>query len=410
LQRGGGKLQFTYKARDIKGHSVDGTIEADARSIVVDRLRQQGLIPISITEGRSAKAAAASLDNAPKAKKITVKELSLLSRQLATMIQAGLPLVSALNVLAAQIDKRSVAAVVNDVRKRVEGGDSFSNAIKNYPGIFPPMFANLVEAGETAGALNHVLDRTAKYYENSNRNISKVRGALSYPLFLIGVAVLAVAALMIFVLPAFVDLFDSFDAELPTITKIVFGTAEFVRQRWYILLAILIALFLLIRWLLTKPLKPWWDRLIIRMPIIGPLVRKSSTAMFARTFAMMVQSGVPMLQGLELLEKTAGNYIMMKNIEAARLGVKEGSGLGKPLKQSDIFPPMLGHMVAIGEETGALDSMLEKVADFYDEETDVAIKSLTSMVEPIMILFIGVLAAFLVASIMVPMFSIASFV
>ena len=150
--------------------------------------------------------------------------------------------------------------------------------------------------------------------------------------------------------------------------------------------------------------------MIIRMPIIGPLVKKSSTAMFARTFAMMVQSGVPMLQGLELLEKTAGNYVMMKNVEAARLGVKEGSGLGKPLKQSEIFPPMLGHMVAIGEETGALDSMLEKVADFYDEETDVAIKSLTSMIEPIMILFIGVMAAFLVASIMVPMFSMASFV
>jgi len=403
-------LQFTYKARDIKGQSVDGTIEADARSIVVDRLRQQGLIPVSITEGRSAKAVAQSLDNAPKAKKVSVKELSLLSRQLATMIQAGLPLVSALNVLSAQVDKKSVAAVVNDVRKRVEGGDSFSNAIKNYPGIFPPMFANLVEAGETAGALDHVLDRTAKYYENSSKNINKVKGALAYPLFLIGVAVIAVAALMIFVLPAFVDLFDSFDAELPTITKIVFGTAEFVRQRWYILLAVIIGLFFLIRWLLAKPLKPWWDRLIIRMPIIGPLVRKSSTAMFSRTFAMMVQSGVPMLQGLELLEKTAGNYVMMKNIESAKLGVKEGSGLGKPLKQSDIFPPMLGHMVAIGEETGALDSMLEKVADFYDEETDVAIKSLTTMIEPIMILFIGVLAAFLVASIMVPMFSIASFV
>ena len=402
-------MQFTYKARDSKGHAVEGALEAETKQLAIERLRQQGLIPISINEGGGAKTTGTNLDSAPKAKKITVKELSLLSRQLATMIQAGLPLVSALNVLTSQIDKRSIAAVINDVRKRVEGGESFSNAIKNYPGIFPPMFSNLVEAGETAGALDHVLDRTARYYENSSRNIGKVKSALSYPLFLVGVAIIAVGILMVAVLPSFIDLFESFDAELPTVTKMVFGTAEFIQQKWYLVLTGAVVLFFLVRWLFTKPLKPWFDRVIIKVPVIGPLVRKSNTAMFARTFAMMVQSGVPMLQGLELLEKTAGNYVMRKNIETAKLGVKEGSGLGKPLKQSDIFPPMLGHMVAIGEETGALDSMLEKVADFYDEETDMAIKALTSMVEPMMILFIGILAAFLVAAIMVPMFSIASF-
>jgi len=409
-RKGGGHLQFTYKARDNKGHAVEGALEADTKQLAIERLRQQGLIPIAINEGGAAKSAGTSLDTTPKAKKITVKELSLLSRQLATMIQAGLPLVSALNVLTSQLDKKSIAAVINDVRKRVEGGESFSNAIKNYPGIFPPMFTNLVEAGETAGALNHVLDRTARYYENSSRNIGKVKSALSYPIFLVVVAILAVGILMVAVLPSFIDLFESFDAELPTVTKIVFGTAEFIKDKWYMLIIIAAALFFFIRWLITKPLKPWFDTITLRIPVIGPLIKKSNTAVFSRTFAMMVQSGVPMLQGLELMEKTAGNYVMRKNIETAKLGVKEGSGLGKPLKQSTIFPPMLGHMVAIGEETGALDSMLEKVADFYDEETDMAIKALTSMVEPIMILFIGVLAAFLVAAIMVPMFSIASFV
>lgn len=410
LGKGGGNLQFTYKARDIKGHAVDGTMDADNRAIVIERLRQQSLIPVSITEGISGKAAAAALERVPKARKISVKELSLLSRQLATMIQAGLPLVSAMNVLTQQIDKKSVAAVMNDIRRRVEGGEAFSNAIKNYPGIFPPMFSSLVEAGETAGALDNVLDRTARYYENSSKTISKVKGALAYPLFLVGVAVVAVAALMIFVLPAFIDLFKSFDAELPTITKIVFGTAELIRKRWYIIAAVIAGLVFSLRWLFTKSMKPQFDTFILKVPVIGPVIKKSNTAMFARTFAMMVQSGVPMLQGLEMLERTAGNYVMKKNIESARLGVKEGSGLGKPLKQSTIFPPMLGHMVAIGEETGALDSMLEKVADFYEEETDMAIKAMTSMIEPIMILGIGVLAAFLVASIMVPMFSIASFV
>ena len=402
-------MQFTYKARDAKGHAVDGVMDVDSRQTVIDRLRQQGMFPISVTQGGAAKATTTSLDSVPKAKKISVKELSLLSRQLATMIQAGLPLVSALNVLAAQIDKKSVAAVVNDVRKRVEGGESFSNAIRTYPGIFPPMFTNLVEAGETAGALDNVLDRTAKYYENNSRTISKVKGALSYPLFLLGVAVVAVVILMAFVVPSFISMFDSFNAELPTITKVVFGAAEFMKSYWYIIIVVLVATILLVRWLVTKPLKPWFDRLILRVPVIGPLIRKSSTAMFARTFGMMVSSGVPMLQGLELLEKTSGNYVMRKSVESAKLGVKEGSGLGKPLKQSSIFPPMLGHMVAIGEETGALDSMLEKVADFYDEETDVAVKSLTSMIEPIMILFIGGIAGLLVASIMVPMFSIANF-
>ena len=403
-------MQFTYKARDSKGHAVEGALEAETKQLAIERLRQQGLIPISINEGGGAKTTGTNIDSAPKAKKITVKELSLLSRQLATMIQAGLPLVSALNVLTSQIDNKRIAAVINDVRKRVEGGESFSNAIKNYPGIFPPMFSNLVAAGETAGALDHVLDRTARYYENSSRNIGKVKSALSYPLFLVGVAIIAVGILMVAVLPSFIDLFESFNAELPTVTKVVFGIAELIQDRWYIIIAVVLIMFFFIRWLLTKPLKPWFDRLILKIPVIGPLVKKSNTAMFARTFAMMVQSGVPMLQGLELLEKTAGNYVMRKNIETAKLGVKEGSGLGKPLKQSDIFPPMLGHMVAIGEETGSLDSMLEKVADFYDEETDMAIKALTSMVEPMMILFIGVLAAFLVAAIMVPMFSMASFV
>ncbi len=403
-------MQFTYKARDAKGHAVDGVMDVDSRQTVIDRLRQQGMFPVSVAQGGATKVGATNLEGVPKAKKISVKELSLISRQLATMIQAGLPLVSALNVLAAQIDKKGVAAVVNDVRKRVEGGESFSNAIRIYPGIFPPMFTNLVEAGETAGALDNVLDRTAKYYENNSRTISKVRGALSYPLFLLGVAVIAVVILMAFVVPAFVSMFESFDAELPAITRAVFGTAEIMKTYWYLIIGGLAVTVLLIRWLVTKPLKPWFDRVILKVAIVGPLIRKSSTAMFARTFGMMVASGVPMLQGLELLEKTSGNYVMRRSVEAARIGVKEGSGLGKPLKQSGIFPPMLGHMVAIGEETGALDAMLAKVADFYDEETDMAVKSLTSMIEPIMILFIGGIAALLVASIMVPMFSIANFV
>ena len=403
-------MQFTYKARDNKGHSIEGVMDVEFRQIVVDRLRQQGNFPISILAGGTSKTTQARIDNTPKAKKVSIKELSLLSRQLATMIEAGLPLVSALNVLAAQIERKSVASVVNDVRKRVESGESFSNAIRNYPGIFPPMFTNLVEAGETAGALDRVLERTAKYYENSSKNINKVKGALAYPAFLIVVAIAAVGIEMTFVLPAFVEMFDSFDTELPAITKAVFGASEFMQQYWYIILISVLVLFFLIRYLVTKPLKPWFDRLIIKAPIVGSVIRKSSTAVFSRTFGMMVQSGVPMLQGLELLEKTAGNYVMRKDIEAARLGVKEGSGLGKPLKQSTIFPPMLGHMVAIGEETGALDSMLEKVADFYDEETDVALKAMTSMIEPIMILFIGALAGLLVASIMVPMFSMAKFV
>ncbi|MCR4425998.1 MAG: type II secretion system F family protein [Firmicutes bacterium] len=400
-------VAYTYKGRDRAGKLTEGTMEAESAAAVADRLRAQGLIPTVIQEAR--KFAGATIQTGPSpvapARRLGLIQLSILSRQLAVMIGAGLPLVQALNILSQQVDKPALRETLNQVRRKVESGETFASSLNQFPGVFPPIFVNLVEAGEASGSLDTVLDRVSKFFEKQVELRNKVKGALVYPCILIGVAAIAIAALMVFVLPTFIDMFKGFNAELPWLTQALYDFGNGIRTLWYIYFTIPVAAGALFLRFITGPGKVWWDTVSLRIPGFGSLIRRGQTAQFTRTFGMLVQSGVPMLQALDLLERLSGNSVVKQAIQSAKVSVRDGSGLARPLRLAKVFPPMLAHMVGVGEETGALDSMLYKVADFYDQEVDYAVKGLTTAIEPAIILVIGVFAGLIVAAIMIPMFN-----
>ncbi|MEA4882892.1 MAG: type II secretion system F family protein [Clostridia bacterium] len=404
-------ISWSYRGRDSYGKVVEGSMEAENAAAVAERLRNQGLMPTSITAKRASVFDAPIGGTAKKgapAKHIGVVQLSLISRQLATMIGSGISLVQALNILVQQIEAPSVRELINEVRRSVEAGETFSNSLAKFPTAFPPLFIYMVEAGEASGSLDAVLDRVAKHFEKQVEVRGKVKGALVYPAILVGVAAIAITALMMFVLPTFIDMFKGFNMELPAITRILFAFGTSMQHFWYIYFgAPAVGVYFFLHYVHGAG-KGWFDQTVLRIPAVGVLVRKDNTAQFARTFGMLVQSGVPMLQALDLLDRVSGNSVVKDTVRAAKASVRDGQGLARPLRQSKIFPPMLAHMVGIGEETGALDDMLIKTADFYDQEVDYAVKNLTTAIEPAIILVIGVFAGLIVAAVMMPMFNMVN--
>ncbi|MGI6147636.1 MAG: type II secretion system F family protein [Bacillota bacterium] len=387
-------------------------MEAESAAYVADRLRMQGYIPTSIEPARKGVAAALTQpiggSKAEPAQKLTLVQLTVLSRQLATMIQGGVPLVQSLAILSQQFEDKRVAALVNEVRQSVESGESLAATLAKHPKAFPNIFVHMVEAGEASGTLDVVLGRVADHFESEVALRGKIKGALMYPMILLGVAALAVTALMLFVLPTFIDMFESMGAELPWLTAALFGFGKSVQHYWYIYLGVPLMGGALFVSYIRGPGAAWWDRTLLKVKIIGPLIQKTQTAQFSRTFGMLVQSGVPMLQALDILDRLSDNSVVRETLKEAKSSVRDGVGLSRPLRQSKIFPPMLSHMVGVGEETGALDEMLRKTADFYDREVDQAVKNLTTAIEPLIMLVIGVIAAFIVAAIMIPMFNMSN--
>ena len=405
-------LSWEYRGRDADGKVVEGTMEADSPEVVADRLRQQGYLPTAIDPVKKGVAAALSQpiggSKQGPADKLSLLQVSLFSRQLATMIGAGVPLVQSLAILSQQMEDKRVAALLGEVRQSVESGETFAASLAKYPKAFPNIFIHMVEAGEASGTIDVVLDRVATHFESEVAVRGKVKSALLYPVILLGVAALAMSALMLFVLPTFIDMFESMGAELPWVTKALFSFGKSVQKYWYIYFGVpTIALGLFLNFIRGEG-KSWWDNRLINMRIVGPVIRKSQTAQFSRTFGMLVQSGVPMLQALDILDKLSDNAVVRETLKESKTAVRDGIGLARPLRQSRIFPPMLSHMVGVGEETGALDDMLNKTADFYDREVDMAVKNLTTAIEPVVMLVIGVIAAFIVAAIMIPMFNMAN--
>lgn len=387
-------------------------MEADTAAIVADRLRVQGYIPTAIQPTKKGVTAALAQpiggDKTKPADKLSLVQLSLVSRQLATMIQSGVPLVQSLTILTQQMDDKRVAALIGEVRQSVEAGETFAASMAKYPKAFPNIFTHMVEAGEASGTIDVVLGRVAEHFDKELGVRGKVKSALMYPMILVGVAIVAVVALMLFVLPAFIEMFDSMGAELPVLTAALFAYGKSVQRYWYLhfgIPALAIGAFVVyIRGIGAA----WWDSTLLKVKIIGPLIRKEQTAQFSRTFGMLVQSGVPMLQALDILDRLSDNAVVRDTLREAKSSVRDGIGLSRSLRQSRIFPPMLSHMVGVGEETGSLDEMLSKTADFYDREVDLAIKNLTTAIEPIIMLFVGVIVAFIVAAIMIPMFNMGS--
>ncbi len=343
--------------------------------------------------------------------RVTSRDMVIFSRQFATLINAGVPILQALQVMCDQTENKILRRKLYEVKNDIEGGSSLYDSLKKHPDVFDDLYTNMVDAGEAGGVLDLVLDRLARYIEKAARLKARVKSALIYPGVIITVAVAVIAIILIFVIPTFEQMFADFGGALPAPTQFVIGLSRFVSQNVLWILGGVIGTVLGIRlFYRTERGKILIDEWILHAPVFGPLLRKVAVARFSRTMSTMISSGVPILSALDIVSRTAGNKSVEHAVQEAKQSITEGQSLAEPLSETGIFPPMVTQMISIGETTGALDSMLEKIADFYDDEVDVAVDTLTSLLEPIMIVFLGVVVGGLVISMYLPIFQIADVV
>jgi type IV pilus assembly protein PilC len=395
---------FAYRGRAASGVQ-SGEIEAPDRMAAVGELRRRAILVTQITEKAGGKSPIRI------GSKVKDKEMAVFTRQFSTMIDAGLPLVQCLNILAEQSESRNLRAVTAHVARNVQDGTTLAEALRKHPRTFDDLFTNMVEVGEAGGILDVIFQRLAGYIEKAAALKRKVKGAMVYPASIVGVAFLVIVFMLTFVIPTFAAIFKDMGADLPLPTRIVIWLSEFVRS--YILLifaAIGGAIFAMRSYYRTENGKSTIDALLLRIPIFGPLIRKVAVARFTRTLGTLVQSGVPILEGLRITATTAGNKVVEKAVLQCRTSVTAGKTVVEPLKLSGVFPPMVTQMISVGEQTGALDAMLSKIADFYDDEVNTAVNTLTSLLEPIMIVFLGGVVGGLVIAMYLPIFKLVTLI
>jgi len=395
---------FTYQGRGAAG-LTKGEIDAPDRTSAVGELRRRSILVTRIAEKPAAKVAP------KKSGKVKDKEMAIFTRQFSTMIDAGLPLVQCLNVLADQSESKNLRSVTASVAKSVEEGATLADSLRKHPRTFDDLYTNMVDVGEAGGILDVVLQRLAVYIEKAASLKRKVKSALVYPCSIMGVALLVIVFMLTFVIPTFARMFKEMGAELPLPTKIVIGMSDFVRGFfWLIGLAIAGAVFGLRAYHRTDNGHFTIDALLLEVPIFGVILRKVAVARFTRTLGTLVHSGVPILEALRITATTAGNKVVEAAVLQCRNSVTEGKTLAEPLRSSGVFPPMVVQMVSVGEQTGALDAMLSKIADFYDDEVDTAVATLTSLLEPMMIVFLGVVVGGLVVAMYLPIFKLVTLI
>jgi len=395
---------FIWKGVNKKGKKKKGEMEADNENFVRLTLRRQGIEPTKIK---------------PKPKdlfenikflqpKVGEKEIVVMTRQFATMIDAGLPLVQCLEILYSQQENRTFKKILKDIKASVEEGSTFADALKQHPEVFDDLFVNLVAAGEVGGILDIILNRLAAYIEKAAKLKRKVKGAMTYPIVVMVIAVLVVAIILIFVIPVFQSMFADFGKALPIPTQIVVNISEFVKSYiLYMIVALGVLAFAYRRFYRTERGRALVDQLVLRVPVFGMLIRKVAVAKFTRTLGTMISSGVPILDSLDIVASTAGNKTIEDAIRETRQSISEGRTIAEPLADSEVFPSMVVQMISVGEATGALDTMLGKIADFYDDEVDAAVEALTAMLEPFMMVFLGGTIGGLVVSMYLPVFQMA---
>ncbi len=341
----------------------------------------------------------------------TQKEIVIFTRQFATMIGAGLPLVQCLNILSGSTENKIFSKVIADVKSKVEAGETFADALRRHPKVFDSLYTNMIEAGEVGGILDKILLRLADYAEKAMALKGKIKSAMVYPTAIVTVAVAVVVFLLVFVIPMFGEMFADFGQELPWPTKIVLNTSDFVINHWFVVFIIPIVLFFaFIQFRKTERGCTITDKIFIRLPVLGPLIQKVAVAKFTRTMGTLISSGVPIIEGLEITAKTSGQKVIEHAVLAIIDDIKAGKGLAEPLKEQGVFPPMVVQMIEVGEQTGALDSMMNKIADFYDQEVDTAVEGLTSLLEPMLMVFLGVVVGFVVVAMYMPIFKIGDVV
>jgi general secretion pathway protein F len=407
--------QFHYQAATPQGKLIEGMMEASEERIVASRLQDQGYVPlrIAVPGQMQAKTGAvrrqltlAALPALPRRGRVKQRDLQILTRELATLISAGLPLDRALSVASTLADKAELKQTVGQILRSVQQGKSLTEALAEFPKIFPPLYVNMVKAGEVGGFLDTALQRLAEYLERAQEVQDEIKSALAYPVILVVVGSLSIVFMFTFVLPKFTALFQDMGDALPTSTRLLLAISSGLRSYWWVLVLGAVGSWLGFRQYVATPQGRFaWDRWRLRVPVLGDLVRKREVAHFARTLGTLVKSGVPLLQALEVVEEVAGNQVVRQALKDVRVGVREGQGISAPLSRSGVFPTLALQMVSVGEETGRLDEMLVRVAEYYEKETHNQLRQLVSMVEPLLIVVMGLIVGFVVVAMLLGIFS-----
>jgi type IV pilus assembly protein PilC len=397
---------FQWSGKTIKGLIESGEMTAATKEDVIAQLRKRNITATIVTE-KTKKTRKLSFGSGVKDKDIVI-----FTRQFATMIDAGLPLVQALDILATQVENKTLSNTLAQVKVDVESGATYADALKKHPRVFSELYVNMVAAGEAGGILDTILNRLAQYIEKAMKLKKKVKGALVYPATVTSIAVLVIAVIMIFVVPTFSKMFATLGGTLPLPTRMIINMSNFIAGIGGLitLMAIIGAVVFVVQVRRTEKGQLVSDKIMLKLPIFGPLLNKVSVAKFTRTLGTLVSSGVPILDGLEITAKTSGNKVVEYAIMDVRKGVVGGKTLAEPITKAKVFPPMVTHMIAVGESTGALDAMLSKIADFYDDEVDATVSNLTAMMEPMLMVFLGTSVGFIVIAMYLPIFKLITLI
>jgi type IV pilus assembly protein PilC len=394
---------FVFRAVDLAGVAARGEVDAETKQAVTDQLKARGLIVLDINAKKGSKEISLEF-----LERVKARDLTIMTRQLATMVTAGVTILRALYVLEEQTQSKLLKRALVQIRKDVEAGLPLSDALARHPKIFSPLYIAMVRSGETGGMLESSLLRTADQLEKEDALRRQVRAAMIYPAVVVSFAVTVLIALVAFIVPVFAKVFKDFGGKLPGLTQFTVGLSNFLTSKWYLCIAIVVAVaWAFLAWKKSSWGRPQWDRFRLRIPMrIGEVVQKIALARWSRTLSALTNAGVPILQALEVTGQTAGNKVVEDAMANVRDSVKRGGTIAAPLKDVAVFPAMVVHMVGVGEETGALDTMLNKIADFYEDEVNAAIKALTSILEPVMIIVIGAIVGFIVISMYLPLFKV----
>ena len=402
---------FSWEGKNSTGQVVTGEVEAKDLQAVFNILRSQQIVPNAKNIKEKGKGFNTEIKIPGFQAKVTGRDVVIFTRQLATMIDSGLPLVQALQILASSSDKKHVQKVLNEVRGSIETGTTLADGLKKFPNTFDDLYVNMIKAGEDGGILDVILDRLSGQIEKSMKLKREIKTAMIYPIVVVSAAAIVTSVLLIFVIPTFADLFEGFGQALPLPTQIVIALSNFFVSNWYLIFGgIGLGIGLLIKFMKTDRGKEVIHPIVLKLPIFGDIIRKVAVARFTRTLGTMISSGVPILDALLICSRTAGNKVVEKEVQMTRVSISEGKSICEPLKESSIFPPMVTSMIGVGETTGALDAMLNKIAEFYEDEVDTAVTGMKQLIEPLMILFLGVVIGGLVISMYLPIFKMGAIV
>ncbi len=404
---------FQYTARDKTGKSLSGVMEAENKQELLQKLRNKGLIPTSVNDPRTGSAGAAkvSKSGARRGRKIKAEELVLFTRSLATMVNAGLPLLQGMDIMMEQTENANFKRVLTQAGQDIEAGLTFSDALKKHPRVFSELYTSMVRAGEASGNLDGILIQLAEYLEATEQLKREIKSAMTYPVIAFVIVVAIAGGLLIFIVPKFKEIFDSLGGALPAPTLMLISLSNALREYMPVFAGVGLVLVFVLRYYISTPTgRMQWDTLKLNLPVFGPLFRKVSISRFARTFSTLTRSGVPVLGALEIVERTIGNEVIARAVKNSQSSIKAGATISEPLAQTGVFPLMVTRMVDVGEKTGSLDELLAKISDFYDQQVEATIASLTSLIEPMLILFLGIVVGGMVLALFMPIFQLSTLV